>query len=873
MTAESQLNAALAGRYEIAREVGQGGMATVYLARDLRHDRQVALKVLHPDLAAALGAERFLAEIKTTANLQHPHILPLHDSGEADGHLFYVMPFVAGETLRARLERENVLPIDDALRIAREVLSALDYAHRHGVVHRDIKPENILLHDGSALVADFGIALAVQSAGGQRMTQTGLSLGTPQYMSPEQAMGERQIDGRADIYAMGAVLYEMLTGEPPFTGASVQAIVAKVMTERPTSPRIVRDTVPTHVEAAVMRSLAKLPADRFAMAKDFSDALSGTAATASSPFVGGEPRTPWRSAAIAASIVAVAAIAAFAWALRRTSAVSGARVDRFELPIAVEPHPVRSAVMSNYGRTMDVSADGSRIVYVGRDSSGTAQLYVRDLSSLGTRALPGTRGALAVSVAPDGHAAAFIDAASLRTVSLDGGSSAPLVQRRVRSVFWCRDGKIYFGEMPATRMLISRVAPSGASEEKVLDYPRLLIDIAVLPDGRGLLAGGALPGRGFAAISFADGKPRPIADGARPVYSPAGYLVFSGANNELMGARFDAKRLAPTSPIVVIAEPAGAVRVNQALMTDDGSLLYQAGAEESRELVWVTRAGVTTLVDSSLRGNIGYPALSRDGRRVAYTKDTDLWLRDLDHGSNALVARRANYPAWKADGQVLSYYHQDSTKGREYRLWMRNADDGTPERLLVATGDPVESLWSPDGTWLVYRTAANTSAGGDVLAIRPGLDSAPAKIVATPAGELQPAMSFDGRWLAYVSNETGRDEVYVAPFPNPGGARWMVSTDGGTEPAWSHSGTELFYRDAAQNLVSIAVQTTPRFVAGVHHTLFSAIAFETYPGHREYEVGPGDQRFLMIRPTTARATRVVLVRNWVHELERALRQK
>ena len=227
-----RLSSALAGRYRLDRELGAGGMATVYFAHDLKHDRDVAIKVLHPDLGAALGGERFLSEIRTTARLQHPHILPLLDSGEADGLLYYVMPLVTGETLRARLEREGQLSIDDTVRIARDVASALDYAHRQNVIHRDIKPENILLHDGSALVADFGIALAVQSAGGQRMTQTGLSLGTPQYMSPEQAMGEKQIDLRSDIYALGAVTYEMLDGDPPFTGSSVQAIMAKAMTAR-----------------------------------------------------------------------------------------------------------------------------------------------------------------------------------------------------------------------------------------------------------------------------------------------------------------------------------------------------------------------------------------------------------------------------------------------------------------------------------------------------------------------------------------------------------------------------------------------------------------------------------------------------------------
>src|SRR5690348_12773155 len=216
----SRLAAALAGRYRIERELGAGGMATVYLAHDLRHERRVAIKLLRPELAAVIGAERFLGEIRTTANLQHPHILPLFDSGAADAFLYYVMPYVEGESLRARLSREKQLPIGEAVRLGGEIASALDYAHRHGVIHRDIKPENILLHEGTALVADFGIALAVSSAGGNRLTETGLSIGTPQYMSPEQAMGDRDLDARSDIYSLGAVLYEMLVGDPPFLGST-----------------------------------------------------------------------------------------------------------------------------------------------------------------------------------------------------------------------------------------------------------------------------------------------------------------------------------------------------------------------------------------------------------------------------------------------------------------------------------------------------------------------------------------------------------------------------------------------------------------------------------------------------------------------------
>src|SRR5438309_10124193 len=252
-----KLQSSLSDRYRIEREIGVGGMATVYLAHDLRHDRDVALKLLKPELGAVLGPERFLSEIRVTAKLQHPNPLPLFDSGETDGQLWYVMPFVEGESLRAKMDRERQLSVKESVRIAVLVAGALDYAHRHGVIHRDLKPENILLHEGQPLVADFGIALAVSNAGGERVTQTGLSLGTPQYMSPEQATGERGVDGRTDIYSLGAVLYEMLSGEPPHTGATVQAIIARVITDRPRPVSASRPSVPEHVDWAVQKALEK----------------------------------------------------------------------------------------------------------------------------------------------------------------------------------------------------------------------------------------------------------------------------------------------------------------------------------------------------------------------------------------------------------------------------------------------------------------------------------------------------------------------------------------------------------------------------------------------------------------------------------------
>jgi eukaryotic-like serine/threonine-protein kinase len=299
----TQLNTALEGRYTIEREIGQGGMATVFLARDVRHDRNVALKVLRPELAAVLGAERFLAEIKITANLRHPHILPLFDSGEADGFLFYVMPYVAGETLRDRLRREGSLAVEEALSITRDVAHALDYAHGHGVIHRDVKPENILLGEGGPVIADFGIALAISEAGGDRLTEAGLSLGTPTYMSPEQATGESDATPASDVYALACVLHEMLAGDPPFSGATLQAVMARVMTEPPPSIRSVQPSVSRDIEAAILRGLAKRPEERSETAGEFARSLD--AASAVDIVKGGISRRRGRAVVITVALVGV----------------------------------------------------------------------------------------------------------------------------------------------------------------------------------------------------------------------------------------------------------------------------------------------------------------------------------------------------------------------------------------------------------------------------------------------------------------------------------------------------------------------------------------------------------------------------------------
>ena len=367
----ARIAAALSGRYRIERELGAGGMATVYLAHDVKHDRDVAIKVLRPELAAALGAERFLAEVKITARLDHAHLLTLIDSGDVDGTLFYVMPFVRGESLRARLAREKQLGVDEALDITRQIASALDYAHRQGVIHRDIKPENILLHEGEAFLTDFGIALAVTEAGGDRLTGTGLSLGTPSYMSPEQAAGERNMDARSDIYALGAVTYEMLAGEPPVTGASVQAMIAKLMTEQPTSLRVLRDTIPAAVDTAVMRALAKAPVDRFASAREFADALVRGPAVAPAP--ASRPAAGrWMGLALAAGLLLLVVAALLLW---RRGASTEAGASGAIRSIAVLP-------LDNYSgdSTQDYFAEGMTDELTG-DLATISQLRVTSRGS------------------------------------------------------------------------------------------------------------------------------------------------------------------------------------------------------------------------------------------------------------------------------------------------------------------------------------------------------------------------------------------------------------------------------------------------------------------------------------------------------------
>ena len=874
MTTLDRLATALSDRYRIDRELGAGGMATVYLAHDLKHARDVAIKVLHPDLGAALGGERFLSEIRTTARLQHPHILPLLDSGEADGLLYYVMPLVRGETLRARLDRERQLPIPDALRIAREIADALQHAHAQGIIHRDIKPENILLQDGHALVADFGIALAVQSAGGQRMTQTGLSLGTPQYMSPEQAMGERTIDARSDVYALGAITYEMLAGDAPFTGSSVQAIVAKVLTERPTALHTLRDTVPGHVEQAVLTALAKLPADRFATAAEFATALAdrsyapvgSVTAHAASPLHGRRKRVT--TALIAFAFVAVGALALAGW---MRSAPTG-QLRRYAVTV-----PEYGVLTGN----LAISPDGSQFTY----ATDEGALLLRDAAALAGQPIAGSDAAWSAVFSPDGRSIAFVTGfpGALKVVPFGGGNPRVLVPDSTygRGVWWDGDW-IYYLRGPGFGRDLMRIPASGGTPEFVARpdttanalfyyWPQLL------PGGKKILLT-VYPVSGNPSIGVLDvasTKVTLLAAGSFGRYAPTGHLLVVQDDGTLQAARFDASAGTLQGAFTAVVE---GVSVTEAAATPfalsaNGTLLYNKAAAPGR-VVRVSRVnGREELVDSEWRGNFGAPALSPDGSQLAISVNrggrSELWLRSLDNGTFSRLSAggtQNHRPSWTPDGRQIAFTSDQRGPLTTYQV----PADGSapPRRLLIMSTSVDEAVYTRDGRWLVFRTGSG--GGRNISAMRTGTDSAPRALVATTAEEFSPSVSPDGRWLAYGSDETGRTEIYVRPFPDTKGARYAVSHAGGSEPAWSHSGKELFYRDGANRLVAAEIAPGEAFRVVTERVLFSTSGYQTDNRHVLYTVSPDDRTFYFVKPGADAGTQneVVVVLNWFDELTR-----
>ena len=873
-----QLPEILAERYRLTRELGRGGMATVYLAQDIKHGRMVAVKVLRPELAALLGTERFLSEIRVTASLQHPHLLPLFDSGEAGGMLFYVMPYVEGESLRERLERERQLPLEDAMRIAVGVTSALDYAHRHRVIHRDLKPENILLQDGEPLVADFGIALAISHAGGTRLTETGLTLGTPRYMSPEQAAGDRALDARSDIYSFAAVLYEMLAGEPPHTGSTAQAIIAKALSETVRPVRGVRNTVPEHVDAALLKALATVPADRFATAAEFGEALTGvraviTPARVSTPPAGprevstssGQQRAlsrwlPWIVAA--AGIGGTVMLARAGW-FRSTSSASPMRLE------VVLPDSAPLAAEDEGGNRIAFSPDGSQLAYVAQ-SRASRSLYLRRLDDANTQPIPGTEGANAPHFSWDGSSILFTAEGKLKKVPLTGG--LPLVVADSARDFAVGEGNVVVFTRNGTLWRVSAdggvpqlLARPDSSRGHVWYYQP-----EVLPGGHAAFVtiykgSTAISAQQLGIVALPGGKITELGiPGANARYVPTGHILFSRGET-VMAARFSLGSLRALSVPTAVLEDAVHSRWWSTDMdiAPNGTLAYLSAVRPGRRLIRLDRRGSVSAVLGDSR-DIDSPRLSPDGQRVAMTiidsRGHDIWIftigsRTLARLTNNGISRRA---VWFDGGRRVAYHGFDD--GR-FVIKQSLADgSGTPE-VFLRTDATINSVSvGPPKSFVVVQQS------GDLLVAPLDSPRAIRKFVATLAAEYLPRVSPSGRLLAYVSDETGRAEVYITRLPGPKG-RVIVSTGGGTEPVWSSTGEELFYRGST-HLISARIKESPELAVSRRDTLFEDRYARSEGYHAQYDVFPSGKEFLMVRPDSTSATRFVVVVNWFEELRR-----
>ena len=856
-------------------------MATVYLADDLKHERKVALKVLKPELAAVVGAERFLAEIKTTANLQHPHILPLFDSGEADSFLFYVMPYVEGETLQDRIDREKQLPVDEAVALASKVAGALQHAHEHGVIHRDIKPGNILLQAGEPVVADFGIALAVGAAGSNRLTETGLSLGTPYYMSPEQATGDQVVGASTDTYALGSVLYEMLVGEPPYPGTTAQAVLGKIIAGKPVSATEHRPSIPANVDAAVQKALEKLPADRFKSAQDFVRALGDEhfrhGATVAAGSLGS--RGLWNPVSIGATALTV--VFAALWLLARATTDASTAAPNATVLTMTMPEGV--ALNSAH---MAISPDGRTLVY-----RGSGELYRREFGRLEAVPIPGTDGTPWMPFFdPTGEWIGFFDTTenTLKRVRLDGSEFQTIADApsTTRSGDWGEDGTIVYHSTGLGGLV--RLAAGGEVELIESSAPSLAW-IDLLPGGEAVLGTTFTTEDIITLIRLDSGEIERLFPGTMARYV-AGAIVY-WRDDSLWAVPFDVERLRVTGePTLVVQGVRSASNGVARFVVSEDVLAYQAGRLTGNSFfgmpVWVDRDGNETplAIDPGL---YNWPRISPDGTKVAFTRlqeNEDVVVYDLGTGVLTPItvdpARDAT-PIWTPDGERIVFR---STRNGASNLYSRRADGGdavVPLTESSADQRPIEVTL--DGSTLLFEEVdyeAGEGAAYDVwsLPLDPDPGAAPVLLMGEAYAEGHPAVSPDGRFIAYQSSAPGYPEIFVSSYPDLVRGRMVSTLDIGRQisatnadarearaPVWSRDGTELFYQSGTA-VVSIPM-TTEGTPSGVPQEAFRGGAWPFVGEGRHYDVHP-DGRFLRIRlvaaaDSDAPANELIVVQNWM----------
>jgi serine/threonine-protein kinase len=723
------------------------------------------------------------------------------------------------------------------------------------------------------------------------MTETGMSLGTPHYMSPEQATADKEISARSDVYSLASVLYEMLTGSPPHTGSSAQQIIMKIIAEPVAPVTTLRKSVPPHIAAALARALEKLPADRFDSARAFADALANPSFT-----FGTSPLTPvrqehrdWRHRIAIPALIAVALLGGgLAWSLWRPAPAKP--IARYRVALAAG----RGLSASPWSR-LAVSPDGSRLVYVG-DSERSTRLFFRTRDRLDAEPVPGTDGAINPAFSPDGNRVAFMDriaGGSIKVVTLSGGAATTLTDSLVGApgVAWGSDGYIYYDRLGIGPMMRIREAGGKAESIGKLDSTRGELQHSwpdVLPNGKGVIftvshhgpgsMGG--PDEEIAVLDLATGRHRVLVRGILARYARTGHLVYITSDGTLMAVPFDQDRMEVTGDPAALGEGVG-IRTGggaaDLAISATGTLWYAAGGishSGTSEAVWVTREGQATPIPGVI-GLLSDPALSLDGKRLAIGARellSNILVKELDQGplSKLTTGGRNHWrAAWTADGRSIAFVSQEVVANANRDVYQRPADGSRPATLLLDVEDPLDRLiFSRDGAWMLYQTGI-APGQRNLYARRAGTDSSIA-LATTSADEMAPALSPDGRWLAYVSNESGAHEVYVRPFPNTADGRWQISTQGGLEPVWAHSGRELFYRTtgaATDTQMVMAVRTGSTFVTGDRRALFPLVRYATNDAYQQYAVAPDDRRFVMIRARQEnRDEQLVVVENFFEVL-------
>jgi serine/threonine-protein kinase len=870
------------GSYEVLGAIGAGGMGEVYRAHDRKLERDVALKILPPvfsDDPERLA--RFEREARILASLNHPHIAAIYGFEEADGVRALVLELVDGPTLADRLA-QGAVPADEAVAIAGQIADALETAHEKGIIHRDLKPANIKLRpDGSVKVLDFGIAKALDPSGASELpdastitmtaTRGGVILGTAAYMSPEQARGHA-VDKRTDIWAFGCVLYEMLTGRRAFPGSSVSDTIAAIISREPDWDALPGSTPPV-LRRLAARCLAKDPRRRIRDIGDVRLELDDMVASPVENRARVEGAARWRGGRYLLAVAGLATasgIAALVWALQAGRNDPVRPVTRATVTLTAD----QQLDTTNMAAPVALSPDGRRLVYVAY-SAGQAHLYARSLDAFIATPIGGTQGARYPFFSPDGEWVAFFAQGKLKRVSLQGGSPVTICDTPVvgRGGTWAPDGTIVFDPGDSGLM---RVAASGGTPEAVksrdatmdssnLSWPHFL------PDGRVVVA---TAGVGFdsriVALSLDTGDWRDLGQGFQAQYVPPGYLVFHAPavrEGEIHVLPFDAAQLTVRGASVSVLN--GVFRSNNGggayfAVSRSGSVIFAPGGH-ARALVRVERSGRRTPLTDDRRGFRG-PAMSPDGRRIAVTVDprpSQIWVYDIARGSGIPLATDGHNlgARWTPDGRHVVYTSDGD-------VYVRAADASAEARRLLARDRPqYAGPWLEDARSLIFADEHPTNRSD--IWLMPA-DSAPRPLVATRASEMMPALSPDRRWLAYASDETGRQEVYVQPFPNINDGKWIVSAAGGVSPVWSPTGQELFYM-SGREVMSVVVKTEgAAFSAAGPERLFEG-PFET--GSPQFDISADGSYFVMVEADPdARPTQIQVVLNWIQELAQSARR-